>query len=87
VAWAGDRGVERVEVSTDRGVTWQPAQLKRELSPLAWRLWAADLPPGSKKRRIMVRAVDKPGSVQTSASSPPHPDGASGYHVIDVEVD
>jgi DMSO/TMAO reductase YedYZ molybdopterin-dependent catalytic subunit len=86
VAWAGDRGVERVEVSTDRGATWQPAQLKRELSPLAWRLWAVSLPPGSKGRRIMVRAVDKTGNVQTSQTSPPHPDGASGYHVIDVEV-
>jgi DMSO/TMAO reductase YedYZ molybdopterin-dependent catalytic subunit len=86
VAWAGDRGVERVEISTDRGATWQPAQLKRELSPLAWRLWAVSLPPGSKGRRIMVRAIDKTGSVQTYHSSRPHPDGASGYHVIDVEV-
>lgn len=86
VAWAGDRGVERVEVSTDRGTTWQPAQLKRELSPLAWRLWAVSLPPGGKGRRIMVRAVDKTGSVQTSQSSPPHPDGASGYHVIEVDI-
>jgi hypothetical protein len=34
----------------------------------------------------MVRAVDKTGNVQTSQTSPPHPDGASGYHVIDVEV-
>jgi DMSO/TMAO reductase YedYZ molybdopterin-dependent catalytic subunit len=87
VAWAGDRGVERVEVSTDRGLSWQPAQLKRELSPLAWRLWTIRLPTGLKRRRIIVRATDKTGRVQTSEISSPHPDGASGYHAVDVELE
>ena len=32
VAFAGDRGISRVEVSTDGGATWAPAQLEGRLT-------------------------------------------------------
>lgn len=86
VAWAGDRGVAGVEVSEDGGQTWRPALLKRELAPLAWRLWAVDLSPGRGRRRLVVRATDGAGEVQTAVGTRPHPDGASGRHEIAVEV-
>ncbi|MDQ4148426.1 MAG: molybdopterin-dependent oxidoreductase [Actinomycetota bacterium] len=86
VAWAGDRGLDRVEISDDRGVTWRPARLSRELAPLAWRRWAADLPTQKGRRRILVRAIDKTGQVQPSRPTPPHPDGASGHHFVDVTL-
>ncbi|MFN2611098.1 MAG: molybdopterin-dependent oxidoreductase [Actinomycetota bacterium] len=80
IAWAGNRRIMNVEVSEDGGSTWRPAVLKRELSPVAWRLWAADIKPGrTGTRKVMVRATDGEGSLQDPNSTKPHPNGASGY--------
>ena len=87
VAWAGDRGVRRVEVSDDKGVTWTPAVMKRELGPLTWRLWATELKAAKGPVRVMVRAVDGTGDIQGSRPAKPHPDGASGYHFLDLNVE
>jgi DMSO/TMAO reductase YedYZ molybdopterin-dependent catalytic subunit len=87
IAWAGDRGISKVEVSFDRGASWQDATLKRALGPTTWRLWVADLPASKGRKRILVRAVDGTGDVQTSTVSNPHPDGASGYDFADVTLE
>jgi DMSO/TMAO reductase YedYZ molybdopterin-dependent catalytic subunit len=85
LAWAGDRGIGRVEVSTDGGSSWAPAVLRRELARAAWRQWRLPLASGGGGRRtLMVRAVDGRGELQTPSQAPPHPSGASGYHQIDV---
>jgi DMSO/TMAO reductase YedYZ molybdopterin-dependent catalytic subunit len=85
LAWAGTRGIRRVEVSLDGGSTWLPATLRRELARAAWRQWRLPLPPGGTGRRtIKVRAVDGRGDLQTAREAPPHPSGASGYHEVDV---
>ncbi|HEX2054605.1 MAG TPA: molybdopterin-dependent oxidoreductase [Actinomycetota bacterium] len=86
VAWAGDRGIRRVEISTDRGQTWEPAVLKRELSNRTWRLWAANLDTAPGRVRVMVRAVDGEGGVQSGEVAKPHPSGAGGYHSLDLTV-
>lgn len=85
IAWAGDRRVSRVEISEDGGASWRPALLKRELSPVAWRLWAADLSPGPGSRTLRVRATDGDGEVQEVRITAPHPEGASGLHSIPIE--
>lgn len=87
MAWAGNRGIRRVEVSEDGGSTWTPAVLKRELSPLTWRLWATELKREKGKVRVLVRAIDGEGEMQSSKPARPHPDGASGYHFIDINVE
>ncbi|HJW58672.1 MAG TPA: molybdopterin-dependent oxidoreductase, partial [Actinomycetota bacterium] len=85
LAWAGDRGIRRVEVSLDGGATWLPATLRRELARAAWRQWRFPLSPGGAGRRtITVRAVDGRGDLQTAKEAPPHPSSASGYHQVDV---
>jgi len=85
VAWAGDRGIRGVEVSLDGGRTWQPAVLRRELARAAWRQWRLPWSPAAPGRpRLQVRAVDGRGQVQTAARAQPHPDGASGYHEVEV---
>lgn len=86
VAWAGDRRISNVEVSTDKGETWQEAQLEKELSPLAWRRWQVDLQLEPGKYRLQARAYDGTGAVQDMERRSPHPSGASGYHAISVEV-
>jgi DMSO/TMAO reductase YedYZ molybdopterin-dependent catalytic subunit len=87
VAWAGDRGIRRVEVSLDDGRTWTPAVLRRQLAPAAWRQWRLPwVPSGNGRVRVKVRAVDGRGALQTDRPAPPHPSGASGYHGIEVVV-
>jgi DMSO/TMAO reductase YedYZ molybdopterin-dependent catalytic subunit len=85
LAWAGDRGIRRVEVSLDGGRTWTPAILRRPLARAAWRQWRLPWrPAGSGRPVLQVRAVDGRGVVQTAQQAPPHPSGASGYHQVDV---
>lgn len=81
VAWAGERGVSGVEVSTDDGETWETAMVKEPISSLSWRQWAYRwTPDGSGTVTVMCRAIDGSGDVQTAAPADPHPDGSSGYH-------
>jgi DMSO/TMAO reductase YedYZ molybdopterin-dependent catalytic subunit len=88
IAFAGDRGISRVEVSTDGGRSWAPAQIKRALSPLSWRLWLYRWrPQGRGQAGVLVRAYDTRGMVQTDQLAPPHPDGASGYDAITVRYE
>jgi DMSO/TMAO reductase YedYZ molybdopterin-dependent catalytic subunit len=87
VAWAGTRGIARVEVSTDGTRTWQPARLHHPLSPWAWTQWARRWTPARAGSHVIVcRATDGAGAVQDARGRPPHPSGASGYHRITVAV-
>lgn len=87
VAYAGDRGVRAVEVSTDDGRTWQPAQLKPPLGKYTWVLWAALwTPTGPGEYTLKVRARDGGGVVQTAQPTPTLPEGATGHHAIRLRV-
>jgi DMSO/TMAO reductase YedYZ molybdopterin-dependent catalytic subunit len=87
VAFAGDRGIARVEVSTDYGVTWSEAELAPALSPLAWRLWQYPYPADSVgKFQVWVRATDGAGQTQTAEERDTLPDGATGYHKVTFKV-
>jgi DMSO/TMAO reductase YedYZ molybdopterin-dependent catalytic subunit len=84
-AFAGDRGISAVEVRIDGG-DWQPAQLKQPTSQLTWREWryAWAAKPGT--HTVVVRATDGDGQLQTSENALPHPDGASGWHTLQIVV-
>ena len=85
IAFAGNRGISKVEVSTDGGITWKTAQIKDPLSKYTWVLWTAGYVPSNKENyKIVVRATDKTGNTQTTEMSPPFPSGATGYHMITV---
>jgi len=83
IAWAQTVGVDRVDVMVDGG-EWQPAELAAEVSLNTWRMWqiTLDLDPGD--HTIQVRATDRDGYTQTSNPAPPAPDGATGWHRVDV---
>ena len=83
VAWAPTRSIERVEVQIDDG-PWVSAELSNNMSVNSWRQWvyAWDATPG--KHRVRCRATDGTGSTQTSEQRPPAPDGATGWHTIEV---
>lgn len=79
MAFAGSRGIQAVELRADDG-EWNPAELDRALSSLAWVIWRAELnlPPG--EHELTVRAIDGKGEIQTERNSNTHPNGATGYH-------
>jgi DMSO/TMAO reductase YedYZ molybdopterin-dependent catalytic subunit len=85
VAWAQHKGVERVEVRVDDG-PWVPAQLAGEHSIDTWRQWVYRWDATRGSHTIAVRATDKTGYTQTSRERPPIPDGATGWHTVDVTV-
>jgi DMSO/TMAO reductase YedYZ molybdopterin-dependent catalytic subunit len=86
VAYAGDRGIKLVELSTDGGKNWQPGQLKPGLSPYTWQLWRADLPVDRSVKQVHVRATDGLGHPQTRDENAPFPSGATGYHHVTIAV-
>ncbi|MDI3339635.1 MAG: molybdopterin-dependent oxidoreductase [Sphaerobacter sp.] len=87
IAFAGDRGISRVEVSTDGGKGWAPATLNVPPSPLTWVLWTYQwMPVQPGTARILARAYDGSGAVQDAPERPPLPDGATGYHSVRVHV-
>jgi DMSO/TMAO reductase YedYZ molybdopterin-dependent catalytic subunit len=87
VAFAGDRGILKVEVSSDGGATWKEARIKDPLSPYTWVLWATELNVTTKGNyKIVVRATDKTGKIQTSEVRDPFPNGAMGYHLVNAQA-
>src|SRR5258708_4008969 len=86
VAWAGTRGVSRVEVSINDGRSWRAAELEQVADTPSWRRWkiTLELLPGVYP--LSVRAIDGTGRVQDATYRPPHPSGTSGYHRIVVTV-
>ena len=88
IAFAGDRGISRVEVSTDNGVTWGPAEIRPPLSPFTWALWQFPwVPERAGEYTVVVRAVDGRGDVQTRRQSPPIPSGSTGWHSVSLSVE
>ena len=87
VAFAGTRGISRVEYSTDGGSSWNAAQAAKPLSALTWVLWTAEWTPAAEGAyRLLVRATDGTGIPQDRGTSASYPSGATGYHVVQVDV-
>jgi DMSO/TMAO reductase YedYZ molybdopterin-dependent catalytic subunit len=67
IAFGGDSGVARVDVSTDGGKTWQEAQLGKDEGKYGFRQWHAEAAlsaPG--KYSVLVRCTNENGMVQPS---------------------
>ncbi len=87
VAYAGTRGISKVEYTTDGGSSWQEAPFDPPLSPFTWVLWRATWTPANGGAyRLMVRATDASGKLQDPHGAPSYPSGSSGYHSIQVNV-
>lgn len=88
VAFAGERGISRVEVSLDDGTTWQDAEITYAGGPGVWTVWRCFVAPeGPGLLPLRVRATDGTGVVQ------PHQedfdadlDGLEGWDLATVDV-
>jgi DMSO/TMAO reductase YedYZ molybdopterin-dependent catalytic subunit len=64
-AWSGSGSVTSVEVATDGGEDWQPAQLEPALSPYRWSRFFIDVElPLPGRHALRARARDEAGDVQ-----------------------
>jgi DMSO/TMAO reductase YedYZ molybdopterin-dependent catalytic subunit len=81
IAFAGARGISRVEVRVDDG-PWTPAELREPLSDTTWVLWRHAWPFEAGDHTFTVRCVERDGTVQTAEVAPPHPSGATGLHQV-----
>ena len=78
-AYAGTRGIERVEVSTDGGATWETATVSERLpGDDVWRQWRHVYRPDGA-HEVVVRAVDGDGTTQPRDRSEAFPSGATGW--------
>lgn len=68
-AWSPVGRIGRVDVSLDRGATWQPAELREPNIARAWTRWELlwDARPGDHV--VLTRAADDRGNVQPSSIS------------------
>jgi DMSO/TMAO reductase YedYZ molybdopterin-dependent catalytic subunit len=85
VAWAQHIGIGAVEVRADDG-DWVTAELAETVGSDTWRQWRVSLDLDAGERTLTVRATDADGLVQTEAEAPPAPDGATGWHTVQVSV-
>jgi DMSO/TMAO reductase YedYZ molybdopterin-dependent catalytic subunit len=86
IAFAGNRGISKVEVRIDEG-EWKEAELGKVLSLLSWVQWKTTWePPVSAGYTIRVRATDGDGQLQDETELEPAPNGASGWHTINTRI-
>ncbi|HEX2907727.1 MAG TPA: molybdopterin-dependent oxidoreductase [Phototrophicaceae bacterium] len=81
IAWAGARGISRVEVQVDAG-EWVEAQLRRPISDKTWVIWRYDWPFTAGQHTFAVRCVETDGTPQIEAADGVRPSGATGVHQV-----
>ncbi len=88
VAFGGVNPVEKVEVSTDGGASWEEAQLiGPDLGRFAWRVFVLPAELESGTYTITSRATDSEGNVQADHTEPNHRAyDYSGWDRLAVEV-
>ncbi|MBL3686249.1 oxidoreductase [Leucobacter zeae] len=85
VAWQPGTGVAAVEVRID-DLPWQRAELAPAISQDTWVQWRLPWRAAPGPHRIACRAISATREVQTGRRAFPAPDGATGWHAIEVTV-
>ena len=65
IAFAGARGVSRVEVQVDAGGEWHAAELRDPLSETTWVLWRTEVPIAPGAHVVSARCYESDGTPQT----------------------
>ena len=87
IAFGGDRGISRVEISDDDGETWSDANIHYPGTKLTWALWTYEWrPDGPDDYTLVVRVTDGEGAVQEWEEDRSPFSGVTGFHKIAVHV-
>lgn len=85
IAFSGDRGIGKVEVSVDEG-PWTEAQLRQPLSETTWVIWRYDWPFEPGEHTFRVRCTEADGTPQIEREMQPRPSGATGIHSVEADI-
>jgi DMSO/TMAO reductase YedYZ molybdopterin-dependent catalytic subunit len=85
IAYAGDRGISKVEVRVDSG-PWEEAQLRSPLSEATWVIWRYEMPYEPGDHTFEVRCAEGDGTPQIEEASGARPDGSSGIHSYEASL-
>lgn len=77
IAFAGSRGIQRVEVRAGNGA-WAEAELERSFSRYSWVRYRAELADEGQASVVQARAQDGQGRWQEEAEIPMFPAGVAG---------
>lgn len=69
IAFGGDRGVAKVELSSDGGKSWQPTMLGEDYGKYSFRQWETKLALAEGNHALMVRCTNLAGDVQPSSAN------------------
>jgi hypothetical protein len=86
IAWAGDRGIQKVQVQVDNGVWAETVLRTPPLGPLTWVQWRYDWPAVGGRHTFRVRATDGTGALQIEERHDSYPNGATGYDSVSTTV-
>jgi len=87
IAFGGDRGISRVEISDDDGESWSDAKIIYPGTKLTWALWSYDWKPDdADDYTLVVRATDGEGEVQEFEQDRSPFSGVTGFHKIAVHI-
>ena len=85
-AWTADADIARVEVSSDAGKTWTPADLQGKPLRFCWRLWSHEWTPRPGRYTLMSRATDSKGATQPAQHNPDYGNYVI-HHTLPIEVE
>lgn len=88
IAWDAGHGIDRVEVSFDRGKSWRRCELAEDPGRYSFRLWRTDMPTlPAGRHELWVRAANRAGQTQVEqAIANPAGYQHNAYHRVPVEV-
>jgi DMSO/TMAO reductase YedYZ molybdopterin-dependent catalytic subunit len=87
MAYGGNRGVSRVELSFDDGQTWNESKIYYPGTKLSWALWSYDWrPEKANDYTLVARATDAEGKAQEIDWNRSFFSGMTGFHKIFVHV-
>ena len=89
IAYGGDKGISKVEVSTDGGQTYTDADIYQPGTKISWSLWRYEWTPTApaEEVRVFVRAVNGDGERQIEEFRDQVPHGATGLHWVPGRVE
>lgn len=88
MAFGGDKGIRKVELSFDDGQTWTEAPITTPGTLISWSLWTYRWTPEKPGEFAgLVRATNGQGELQISTFRDQVPHGATGLHRVRGRVD
>ena len=87
IAFGGDRGIRKVELSLDHEKSWQEAKLVMPGTKISWSIWGLSWVPAEPGDYVIaIRATDGNGQLQITKERGTVPQGATGIQHVGAKV-